>query len=893
MGKGDRLEVVCLIAGSMAQLGYETGARGPLMQQMTLHLDRAHRSAAGAACEDRRATARSTWRWSGAHGAPPAPAPESRERMAVHGEQVAQAVERALAASGSGHVEKYVYPFLYLNTDGFRDPEPIREAAARAALAASRGGGLFHRGRRLLGARRLGAPLPQQLPPDAVGRRDAVVPARVRGELRAGARRLVRVAIQLRRARAAVPLRSAVPRRGSSSRRSEPWISRRRWRARWAWRRPRRRPAACWARRWRNDACETTLCGIALRNPVLAASGTFGYGVEFEKQVDLNELGGFVVKGLSREPIEGNPPPRLYETRCGMINSIGLQNIGVRAFVKEKLPALAKLRTAVFANIFGYETADYVEVVRVLEDHAGIAGYELNVSCPNTKHGGIFFSSDPALLGEVVSAVKRVARRPVIVKLSPNVSAIEPLARAAEESGADAVSLVNTFIALAIDARTRRPRIGAGFGGLSGPAIKPIALRLVLPGGARREDPGGRSRRDRDGRGRGGIPDRGGERGRGRDGELLGSGVAAADRAGAWGVLPAGAGGEGRGPGRNVENVMPVFIQIPENPNCEAVDGQVFQCQSAARVVTHVRRDRDGGERLAADHRAGGRRRAVSCDGVPGGGFGRGDVLPDRRRRVGAAPEAAGGCGAVGPRPRTSSGVSLSCCGRRRAGRAVPGLTAADSGRLFGHETRVDRDDFAGLPPFGARSIRRPGGARTAKWPSRFARGRNVLAKMAERARDMADRDREFAAAGIGELAREEAERAREEAGFVREKASGRVRTPSARERLAARIGVLGADAELAREEAERAREEAGFVREKAREEAERARGRTGNLWAGTANSRGKRRSGRGKRRLSSESGRGRRRARERWPTAIGKRAGGTGAGAGAGVQRTPPQSFP
>jgi dihydroorotate dehydrogenase (NAD+) catalytic subunit len=224
---------------------------------------------------------------------------------------------------------------------------------------------------------------------------------------------------------------------------------------------------------------ETSLCGIALRNPVLAASGTFGYGVEFEKQVDLNALGGFVVKGLSREPIEGNPPPRLYETRCGMMNSIGLQNIGVRAFAREKLPALAKLRTAVFANVFGYETADYVEVVRVLDDSPGIAGYELNVSCPNTKHGGIYFSSDPMLLGEVVSAVKRVARRPVIVKLSPNVAAIEPLARAAEDSGADAISLVNTFIALAIDARTRRSRIGAGFGGLSGPAIKPIALRLV------------------------------------------------------------------------------------------------------------------------------------------------------------------------------------------------------------------------------------------------------------------------------------------------------------------------------------------------------------------------------------------------------------------------------
>ncbi|HTS25470.1 MAG TPA: dihydroorotate dehydrogenase [Bryobacteraceae bacterium] len=223
----------------------------------------------------------------------------------------------------------------------------------------------------------------------------------------------------------------------------------------------------------------TNLAGIVLRNPVLAASGTFGYGVEFEKLVDLNALGGFVVKGLSREPIEGNAPPRIYEAGGGMINSIGLQNLGVRAFVSQKLPALARLDTAVFANIFGYETTDYVEVVRVLEDHAGLAGYELNVSCPNTRHGGIYFSSDPCLLGEVVSAVKHAARRPVIVKLSPNVAAIEPLARAAESAGADALSLVNTFIALAIDPHTRRPRLGAGFGGLSGPAIKPIALRLV------------------------------------------------------------------------------------------------------------------------------------------------------------------------------------------------------------------------------------------------------------------------------------------------------------------------------------------------------------------------------------------------------------------------------
>jgi len=222
-----------------------------------------------------------------------------------------------------------------------------------------------------------------------------------------------------------------------------------------------------------------SLAGISLRNPVLAASGAFAYGIEFEKLVDLNALGGLVVKGLSREPMEGNPPPRVYETTGGMINSIGLQNIGVRRFVAEKLPGLARLKTAVFANIFGNRAEDYAEVARVLEGHEGLAGYELNVSCPNTSHGGIYFSSDPALLAEVVSAVRRVARRPIMVKLSPNVAAIEPLARAAEEGGADAISLVNTFIALAIDPRTRRPRIGAGFGGLSGTAIKHIALRLV------------------------------------------------------------------------------------------------------------------------------------------------------------------------------------------------------------------------------------------------------------------------------------------------------------------------------------------------------------------------------------------------------------------------------
>jgi dihydroorotate dehydrogenase (NAD+) catalytic subunit len=223
----------------------------------------------------------------------------------------------------------------------------------------------------------------------------------------------------------------------------------------------------------------TSLCGVPLRNPVLAASGTFGYGVEFERQVDLKALGGLVVKGLSREPMEGNPPPRLWEVPAGMLNSVGLQNIGVQAFVRDKLPHLAGYGAAIIANVFGYTVEDYTEVARVLESAEGLAAYELNVSCPNTAHGGIYFSSDPGLLAEVVRAVKRVARRPVIVKLSPNVAAIEPLALAAEASGADALSLVNTFVALAVDARTRRPRLGAGFGGLSGPAIKPIALRLV------------------------------------------------------------------------------------------------------------------------------------------------------------------------------------------------------------------------------------------------------------------------------------------------------------------------------------------------------------------------------------------------------------------------------
>jgi dihydroorotate dehydrogenase (NAD+) catalytic subunit len=222
-----------------------------------------------------------------------------------------------------------------------------------------------------------------------------------------------------------------------------------------------------------------TLCGIALKTPVLAASGTFAYGVEFKDLLDLSQVGGIVTKGLSREPMDGNLPPRVWETHGGMINSIGLQNIGVRAFLAEKLPSLCGCGAPILTNVFGYAVEDYVEVVRALEDAEGIAAYELNVSCPNTKQGGMIFSSDPGLLSEVVGAVRKVARRPMIVKLSPNVARIEPLAKAAEESGADAISLVNTFVALAVDPVTRTSQIGAGFGGLSGPAIKPIALRMV------------------------------------------------------------------------------------------------------------------------------------------------------------------------------------------------------------------------------------------------------------------------------------------------------------------------------------------------------------------------------------------------------------------------------
>ena len=222
-----------------------------------------------------------------------------------------------------------------------------------------------------------------------------------------------------------------------------------------------------------------SVCGMDLRNPVLAASGTFGYGVEFEEIVSLNKIGGFVTKGLSLEPMAGNHPPRLIETEAGMLNAIGLQNLGVDAFVQEKLPSIRKLPCVAIANIFGYTIHDYCAVAHALNEAEGISAYELNVSCPNTQSGGMIFGTNANLLVELIANVKSVARRPIIVKLSPNVTSIADIARAAEEAGADAISLVNTFLSLSIDAETRRPRLANVTGGLSGPAIKPIALRMV------------------------------------------------------------------------------------------------------------------------------------------------------------------------------------------------------------------------------------------------------------------------------------------------------------------------------------------------------------------------------------------------------------------------------
>jgi len=217
-----------------------------------------------------------------------------------------------------------------------------------------------------------------------------------------------------------------------------------------------------------------------LRNPILTASGTFGYGLEFAHLVDLDRLGGIVVKGLSREPMEGAPPPRLCETAGGMLNAVGLQNIGVRAFIAEKLPVLRKFDTAIVSNVFGSTVEDYAEVIRALEDAEGVVAYELNISCPNVKKGGMQFGVDPSSTAEVVGAARKAAaKRPLWVKLSPLVADIGLIARAAEEAGADALTVANTYPGMAVDPWTGKSLLGNQTGGLSGPSIKPMTLRLV------------------------------------------------------------------------------------------------------------------------------------------------------------------------------------------------------------------------------------------------------------------------------------------------------------------------------------------------------------------------------------------------------------------------------
>ena len=221
------------------------------------------------------------------------------------------------------------------------------------------------------------------------------------------------------------------------------------------------------------------IAGIQFKNPVMGASGTFGYGLEFAELIDLNRIGGFATKGLSARPLAGTPPPRIVETHGGMLNAIGLQNIGARAFVAEKLPQLRNFDTRVIANVFGYSDDDYIEAINILNDGEGISAYELNISCPNVKEGGIVIGNSPVAAARLTEKAKRASLRPLIVKLSPNVTDITALARAIVEAGADALSLINTLVGMSIDVKTRKPRLNFGTGGLSGPAIRPIAVRMV------------------------------------------------------------------------------------------------------------------------------------------------------------------------------------------------------------------------------------------------------------------------------------------------------------------------------------------------------------------------------------------------------------------------------
>jgi dihydroorotate dehydrogenase (NAD+) catalytic subunit len=219
--------------------------------------------------------------------------------------------------------------------------------------------------------------------------------------------------------------------------------------------------------------------GLELQNPVLTASGTFGYAREYEQLVDLNRLGGIIVKGLSLEPTKGNPPPRIYETPCGMLNAIGLENVGIEAFVTEKLPFLQTLKPPIIVNIYGKREEDYAQLAARIEALEAIAAVEVNISCPNVKAGGMVFGVDPQAAFSVLRAVRNQTTKLLIVKLSPNVTDITEIARAVEDAGADCLSLINTLTAMAIDIHTRRPRLANITGGLSGPAIKPVALRMV------------------------------------------------------------------------------------------------------------------------------------------------------------------------------------------------------------------------------------------------------------------------------------------------------------------------------------------------------------------------------------------------------------------------------
>ncbi|BCS53413.1 dihydroorotate dehydrogenase [Geobacter sp. SVR] len=222
-----------------------------------------------------------------------------------------------------------------------------------------------------------------------------------------------------------------------------------------------------------------TIAGIELRNPVMTASGTFGYGQEFSEYVNLEKIGAFVTKGLSLKPRAGNPTPRIVETPGGMLNAIGLQNVGIDAFIAKKAPFLAQVNTPAIANFFGYTIDEYAELARRLDEVPEVAGLEVNISCPNVKQGGIVFGTDPKCAADVVSACRAATSKPLIVKLSPNVTDIVAMAQACADAGADALSLINTLTGMAIDLQRRKPVLANVTGGLSGPAIKPIALRMV------------------------------------------------------------------------------------------------------------------------------------------------------------------------------------------------------------------------------------------------------------------------------------------------------------------------------------------------------------------------------------------------------------------------------